>query len=165
MNKRTLVTATTAGILMIFALQTQACGEGQFNMGQGLQYQSYLAPRPASVLVYTDANGAAVTTHKDMMTGLKKAGHQVTEVSDDASFARALSEQRFDVVIADYRDADKVALSTASISSPPRILPIVERSQRNEPELRNRFRFYLLNGASLGQTLKTINLALPLSRK
>ena len=47
-----------------------ACGEGQFNMGQGLRYQGYLAPHPATVLVYDD--GAA--TARRCMPGCRKPG-------------------------------------------------------------------------------------------
>jgi len=44
-----------------------------------------------------------------------------------------------------------------SAQSRPRLLPVVARSDRNTPQLRNRFDLFLIDGASLGQYLKVIN--------
>ncbi len=51
MNKSVLATTLLAALLLAPG-PVHACGEGLFNMGQGLRYQGYLAPRPAAVLVY-----------------------------------------------------------------------------------------------------------------
>jgi hypothetical protein len=53
-----------------------------------------------------------------------------------------------------------VAASAAGAAARPRLLPVVARSLRNQPELRSRFELFLLDGASLGQYLKVINQAL-----
>jgi len=44
---RTIPTIAALAIA-VSTLPVQACGEGQFNMGQGMRYQGYLAPRPAT---------------------------------------------------------------------------------------------------------------------
>ena len=55
MNTKMLsVSALAAALSITLPTAATACGEGQFNMGQGLKYQAYLAPRPATVLVYAD---------------------------------------------------------------------------------------------------------------
>lgn len=152
MSKHILTTTLLTCVVALVSTSAQACGEGQFNMGQGLRYQGYLAPRPATVLVYDD--GAAA--RKALYTGLQKAGHKVIVVSNVDALSQALGERRFDVVIADFADA-AVVESSASTSARPRLLPVVERSQRNAPEVRSRFNLFVLDGASLGQYLKLIN--------
>lgn len=152
MKMTILTTVLLVGTLALVQRPAQACGEGTFNMGQGLRYQGYLAPRPATVLVYDD--GAA--DRKVLYAGLQKAGHKVTVVGDADALSQALRERRFDVVIADFADATMVE-SSASTSAKPRLLPVVERSRRNAPEVRSRFNLFLLDGASLGQYLKSID--------
>lgn len=152
MNKSILTATLLASALALVQTPAQACGEGTFNMGQGLRYQGYLAPRPATVLVYDD--GAA--DRKALYAGLQKAGHKVTVVGNADALSQALGARRFDVVIADFADATVVE-SSAGTSAKPRLLPVVERSRRNAPEVRSRFNLFVLDGASLGQYLKLIN--------
>ncbi len=68
-----------------------------------------------------------------------------------------MRQQRYDVVIAGYDNVDLVAARTSGAASGAKLLPVVERSQRNAPTLRNRFVLFLLDGASLGQYLKSID--------
>lgn len=152
-----LATLALASALALPASPSQACGEGQFNMGQGLRYQGYLAPRPATVLVLDD--GTMEPQRKALYAGLQKAGHRVTVVSDAAALSQALGEKRYDVIIASFADVDAVAARAAGASTQPRVLPVVQRNARNEPALR-RFPLFVLDGASLGQYLKVINQAL-----
>jgi CheY-like chemotaxis protein len=131
-----------------------ACGEGMFNTGQGLPYQAYLAPRPAAVLVFAEP-GTPDTREDALHAGLKKAGHRVTVVRDVEALKAAMREQRFDVVIAALDGID--AVTSAEAEQTPPLLPVVARSVRNSPEVRNRFDLFLIDGASLGQYLKAIN--------
>ncbi len=154
----------TASVLILGALLAPvaalACGEGQFNMGQGLRYQAYLAPRPASVLVYS-GQGQSLASQQALVKGLRASGHTVTTVSDANAMASALRSQRFDVLIADYADIDVAASSAQAASTPPALLPVVDRKVRNAPDFKQRFANYVLDGASLGQYLKSINSVLP----
>ena len=130
-----------------------ACGEGQFNMGQGLRYQGYLAPHPATVLVYDDG----ASDRKALYAGLRKAGHKVTVVGTADAMSQALQAGRYDVVIADFDDAAALQSRASGTSMHPGVLPVVARSRRNTPEVSSRFKLFLLDGASLGQYLKGIN--------
>lgn len=150
MNKPILTGLLTSAIALV-STPVQACGEGQFNMGQGLRYQGYLTPRPATVLVFDDA----AAHRKALYAGLQKAGHKITVVGTADALSQALRARRFDVVIADFGVASMVESSTTSAR--PRLLPVVERSRRNAPEVRSRFNLFLLDGASLGQYLKSID--------
>lgn len=151
MNIPVFAAALLTTALLLVQSPAQACGEGQFNMGQGLRYQGYLAPRPATVLVFDDG----AVDRKALYAGLQKAGHKVTVVGSSDAAARALAARRYDVVITDLDDTDAIAASAAGSKS--RLLPVVARSQRNAPDLRQRFGLFLLDGASLGQYLKSID--------
>ena len=133
-----------------------ACGEGMFNTGKGLSYQAYLAPRPAAVLVYADpASGSQEARQTALFAGLRKAGHTVTVVSDPGTLKRTIAEKKYDVVISSIDGIDAVAAVEGAQSSA--WLPIVARSARNSPEVKNRFDLFLIDGASLGQYLRAIN--------
>jgi len=155
--------ASVLALTLLPASLALACGEGQFNMGHGLQYQAYLAPRPATVLIYSGA-GESVAQRNALVKGLRDSGHTVTAVADADAMAQALQSKHFDVLIADYADIDAAA-SQAQASGPaaPALVPVVARSMRHDAGLRERFRAFVLDGASLGQYLKSINTALPVA--
>lgn len=88
-----------------------ACGEGIFNMGEGLRYDGYLAPRPATVLVY-EPDGDASPERIAVYRGLARAGHKVTVVTDSEHLRTALARQSFDIVIAEDRYAQALAIAT-----------------------------------------------------
>jgi len=152
MNRCILTTSALAFSLALVSPVANACGEGQFNMGQGLRYQGYLAPHPAKVLVYDETAG----DRRALYTGLQKAGHKVTVVGTSDAMSQALQAGRYDVVIADF-DAAAALQSRASGAAKPGLLPVVARNRRNAPDVSSRFKLFLLDGASLGQYLKGIN--------
>ena len=149
-----IATIAALGLSLALVCSTaSACGEGQFNMGQGLRYQGYLAPHPATVLVYDDGASARLALY----AGLKKAGHKVTVVGTADAMSQALQAGHYDVVIADFDDAAALQSRTSGTSAKPGLLPVVPRNRRNAPEVSSRFKLFLLDGASLGQYLKGIN--------
>lgn len=159
MKTSVLLASTLAAALAASA--SLACGEGQFNMGQGMRYQGYLAPRPATVLVYDDAGGGTDSAERaKLYKGLEMAGHRVTVVQDADAFSKAVADKRYDVVIADLSDVDQLSSDAGLLASQARLLPVVNRKARNAPELRSKFSLMLVDGASLGQYLKAINQAL-----
>jgi CheY-like chemotaxis protein len=142
-----------------------ACGEGQFNMGQGLRYQGYLAPRPATVLIYSTV-GESLAHRDALVKGLRESGHTVTTVADSGEMSAALHAQHYDVLIADYEDIDAAASGAQAIGADaPAVLPVVDRSMRKDPGLKARFANFVLDGASLGQYLKSIDSALPVASR
>jgi DNA-binding NarL/FixJ family response regulator len=134
-------------VAFVVAPTAFACGEGHFNMGQGMRYQGYLAPRPATVLVYDQDP----MQRKSIYQGLNRAGHHLTVARTTDDLAQALRSRHFDVVISDLGDSGTIDAGAA------RLLPVVQRQQRNEAGIRSRFRVFLLDGASLGQYLKGID--------
>ena len=114
-----------------------------------------LAPRPATVLVYNDAPTVPDET-RAVYRGLLHAGHRIEVARSPEQAASALRSHRFDVVIADYDQVEAINRQLAPDSG-TRVLPVVDASQRRADGLRQRFRAFLLEGASLGQHLKLIN--------
>lgn len=147
------------------ATPATACGEGQFNAGQGLPFQSLLAPRPATVLIYANPNPGVSDSKRDALyAGLQKAGHKLTFAGDPTALATALREKHYDVVITSFDAVDAVATATADAgngASTTALLPVVPRRDRDSSQLRSRFGSYLTDGSSLGQYLKMIGKALP----
>ncbi len=133
-----------------------ACGEGLFSMGEGARYHGYLAPRPATILVYgdEDAHGERQIA---VYRGLVQAGHRLAVAHDPDQLSQVLRQHRFDVVIANEDAIDTVREVTATAPSAPRLLPVVERGRGASPGAGGQFEFLLASGAGLGQYLRQIN--------
>lgn len=133
-----------------------ACGEGLFSMGEGVRYHGYLAPRPATILVYGDED-----VHREKQVavyrGLVQAGHRLAVAHDPDQLSQVLGEHRFDVVIANEDVIDTVHAATAAVASAPRLLPVVERGGNARSVGGGQFEFLLSHGAGLGQYLRQIN--------
>lgn len=133
---------------------SSACSEGMFSSGKGLAFQSYLAPRPAQVLIYSTTADAA---RDPLHAGLQKAGHTLTVVHDTDALAAALKRQHYDIVITAADDADQIASSVETGADAPTLLPIIARGASDASSLRDRFGAFVFDGASLGQYLTVIN--------
>jgi hypothetical protein len=153
MNARMLTKLSLFVAAVLGPSAVLACGEMMFNAGKGLPFQSYIAPRPADVLIlHSAANDDAY------YEALERAGHHLTLVLDPSDLEYELEQHDYDIVIADYDAIEAVPASLASNSAArPRLLPIVARSARKSPQVRERFKQILLEGASLGQVLTMIN--------
>jgi hypothetical protein len=130
---------------------SSACSEGMFSSGKGLAFQSYLAPRPAHVLIYSPSSDG---DRDPLHAGLEKAGHTLTIVRDADAMAAALESRHYDVVIA---AAEHVATTVPTGADAPAWLPIVARGTGSASSLRDRFGTFVFDGASLGQYLTGIN--------
>ena len=108
---RTTLLVPILVVAALAATPASACGEGIFSMGEGLRYDGYLAPRPATVLVY-EPDGDASPERISVYRGLARAGHKVTVVTDRELLPKALARQAFDIVIADDRHAPDLAIAT-----------------------------------------------------
>jgi predicted short-subunit dehydrogenase-like oxidoreductase (DUF2520 family) len=143
---RILASVATAAALALCAPAALACGEGMFNLGKGLPYQGYLAPRPAKLLVLDAADADA-----ELVASLERAGHTVTVVRDREALGASVARGGIDVVIGDLD-----ALSSLP-SGPARLLPVVPKSRRDSPAVRERYTHVLVAGASLAQMLRGIH--------
>jgi hypothetical protein len=147
------------GSVLLAALLTPqsgfACGEGMYAMGEGARHRGYLAPRKATVLIYND-QGTVPEATKAVYRGLVHAGHKVEVARNAGQLSTALRDRRYDVVIAEYDQIDVIDLQVNLVSKTS-LLPIVPDKQRSSDGWKQRFRFSLTQGASLGQYLKLID--------
>ena len=104
-----LMPAIAAFVIAIAAIPAHACGEGQFNMGQGMRYQGYLAPRPATVLVYDEDP----TQRRNIYQGLFRAGHRLTVARNADELAQSMRGKHYDVVISSLDRAAACLLYTS----------------------------------------------------
>ena len=159
MKQKPIAAGLVAGVLLLAATDAGACGATLFGTGQGSRFQAYRARIPANVLIYAtpqlaDTSAAAEPAIQD---GLRKAGHQVTVVSDADSLSAALAERRYDVVIADAGDAQAVADQLDGSVARTGVVPVVAKGAAPAGFAPDRFAQSLRASAGIGQFLKAIN--------
>lgn len=153
------------GLMFGFALSavpapTQACSESMFNSGGALPFQTYLAPRPASVLVYAEHDRSSETTDDAIYAGLTGAGHNVLVVHDEQELSDAFSSIEFDVVIAGATHLDLVTRLGQQLQEMPALVAVVSRAERRTASLGRQVGEVLVEGASIGRYLRAINRSL-----
>ena len=152
-----ILSRIVAGILALGSLGAQACGDVLFRVGHGMRYDSYVAPRPAAVLIYARAGGAATGNEDKLRKALEKAGHKVTLKSPGDSLVPDAGARPYDVVIADL-GAIRLAESAEGAVPKPAFLPVVGSGA--ESDVRDRYQWWLKEGASLGKVLQAIDKAM-----
>ena len=154
MNRHVLVPLLLAAA--VGAGPVLACGESMFNTGKGLEFQAYLAPRPATVLIYGTPDPSVPEDQRGkLLAGLREAGHKVTVVADAEAYAQALRAGNVDLVIADAGAVGTLAAANGA-GTAPRLLPVVPKGSRNAG---GTFELFLKSGARLGQYLRAIDTA------
>lgn len=152
---RTTLLVPILAVAIFAAAPAFSCGEGIFSMGDGLRYDGYLAPRPATVLVYepdSDATPERIAVYR----GLARAGHKVTVVTDREKLPEALAGQAFDIVISDDRYAQDLATATAASneSGARQLLVVANKPARGGPSAG---KASVRGTASLGTWLGALN--------
>lgn len=165
MNKSLLTSSVIAGVLSLASVDALACGETLFRVGQGMRYNAYAAPLPAAVLLYTGAGNATASNETELRKGLEKAGHKVTVVSAGESFVQASGARPYDVVIADLGAIDAITKSMGGATAKPSFVPVVGSSVSTESELRDRYPWWVREGAGLGKYLNAINKVMEIRAK
>jgi len=119
-----LIATTAAG-----SIDLDACGDKFLRVGRSARFRRYAAVHPAAILIYTprDATREGLDELKSL---LKRAGHNPRAVDRNASVSSALTASPFDVVIADYLDADRLKRDLQSVSSSATLLPILNTPDR-----------------------------------
>jgi hypothetical protein len=142
--------------LALAAGPASACGEATFNVGKGLEYQGYLAPRPATVLIYGTPDPTASSEQREkLLAGLRGAGHTVRVVADPDAYLQAVREGKVDLVIADAGAIDSLVAANGT-GTAPRLLPVVSRGKASST---GHFDLFVRTGARLGQYLRAIDRA------
>lgn len=154
MSKVLSTSRIVAGVLALASADALACGDVLFRVGHGIRYDSHAAPRPAVVLIYARAGGATASNENALRKGLEKAGHQVIIKSAGEGLATDAGAPP-DVVIADLPAIRLLAESGEGAVPKPTFVPVV--ASNAEGEARDRYRYWVKEGASLGKFLQAID--------
>ena len=157
-----VLSATIASVLALASVTAQACGDVLFRVGHGMRYDSYVAPRPAAVLLYARA-GESTGKEIALRKGLEKAGHTVTMKSAGESLVPEAGARPYDVVIADLAAINPLAESVGSAAPRPTFVPVVASSA--EGDLRDRYPWWVREGASLAKYLHAIDKVMEIRSK
>ena len=101
-----------------------ACGDKFLRVGRSARFRRYAAVHPAGILIYRPVNSDRAGID-DLKALLKRAGHKPVVLDRTASVAAALAASPYDVLIADYLDADRLKVDLQSAASPAVLLPIL----------------------------------------
>jgi hypothetical protein len=107
-----------------------ACGDKFLRVGRSARFRRYAAVHPGAILIYSPANSTRAGID-ELKALLKRAGHKAVALDRHASVSAALAASSYDVVIADYLDADRLKTDLQSAPSHPTLLPIVNRPDKD----------------------------------
>jgi hypothetical protein len=114
-----LIAIATAG-----AVDLGACGDKFLRVGRSARFRRYAAAHPAAILIYTPMNSTAAGI-QELTALLKRAGHRPVAVDRGTNMSLALATGQYDLVIADYADADRIKGNLQSATTKPQLLPIL----------------------------------------
>ena len=107
-----------------------ACGDKFLRMGRSARFTRYAAVHPAGILIYRPLNSTRAGID-ELKALLKRAGHKPVILDRTASVSAALNASRYDVIIADYLDADRLKVDVQSAASPAALLPILNQPDKD----------------------------------
>lgn len=139
------------GLLLVsFAGSALACGESRYRLGHGIRFEAFQVPLPAQLLIYS-------STDQHMTEELKAVGHQVTVAADSAQLADALSQARYDIVIAPYAEMGTVKQYVESASLQADLLPLVSGGRSERKAAKDQYDKYLNSKFDLRRYARTIH--------
>ena len=153
MNRLTLAIALSIFGWVIITVDAQACGESMFHTGTAMRYHAFITRQPADILVYHP--GLPDAQQKQLYSGLEKAGHKITVITDATALAQALATKRYDVIIASAHDMPVISLDIDKSAPAPALLAVVGSGTSEQPS-HDRFAHKLRENDGLNQYLKSI---------
>ena len=112
------------------SIDLSACGDKFLRVGRSARFSRYAAVYPAGILIYRPVNSTRAGI--DELTALlKRAGHKSVVLDRTASVSAVLTASPYDVVIADYVDADRLKVDLQSAASKAALLPILNQSSKD----------------------------------
>lgn len=114
-----LIATATSG-----AVDLGACGDKFLRVGRSARFRRYAAVHPAAILIYKPMNSTADGI-QELTAVLKRAGHRPVAVDRGTNISLTLSAGPYDVLIADYADADRINRDVQAAVIKPQLLPIL----------------------------------------
>ena len=121
--RRVLVIGVIA-MVIASSVDLGACGDKFLRVGRSARFRRYAAVHPAAILILSPANSTRAGI-QELQTILKQAGHRPVAVEHGMSIVSALAAAQYDIVIADYADADRIKRDIQTTASKPQVLPIL----------------------------------------
>lgn len=107
-----------------------ACGDKFLRAGRSARARNYGAIHPAKILIYKP--GADKKGLDKWQASLQRAGHKPFAITQPAALPKALAEKKYDLVIADFGDAETVKAQFPAETAQPPFLPIVHNGSASE---------------------------------
>lgn len=126
------------------------------------------SPRLASILAYTPRNSPVAGVVKDLerQSAAKREGLTFYSLSDPAGLDEVLKAKKYDLLLVDAGDADKLELQAQSVPSKPVVLPVVYQSSKAAAaEAEKKFHCVLTAPNSPGRYLSAIDRAIEFELK
>jgi len=125
--RRRELTGVLLAIPLACAIDLEACGDKFLRVGRSPKFARYAAVHPAGILIYRPINSTRAGTD-ELKALLKRAGHKPVVLDRTASVSAALAGSPYDVVIADYFDADRLKIAMQFAASKAALLPILNQT-------------------------------------
>lgn len=141
--RRRVFIAGLIAVTLSGSIDLRACGDKFLRVGRSARFSRYAAAHPAAILIYSPATSTRAGID-ELNAMLKRAGHKSVALDRHASVSAALAASRYDVVIADYLDADRLKVDLQSAASQAALLPILDKpSKAVETEAMQQYAFLI----------------------
>ena len=141
--RRRLFIAGVIGVALGRSIELSACGDKFLRVGRGARFRRYAAAYPVAILIYPPVNSTRAGID-ELKQFLKLAGHKPVVLDRHASVSAALKATPYEVVIADYGEADRLKAEVRSAGSQPVLLPILNNPEKDlEVAARRQYAFLI----------------------
>lgn len=131
-----VIVVAAAGLFAATAAQAcPACGDKLSLVGGGVSFERVSRVGPTGRIVVLAAPGSplqAADSDLGLVAGFRRAGHEVTVVTDEADLARVVHEQRTDVVLAHWSETKSAAGRLGTDGTSPTILAVTYKTEDAE---------------------------------
>ena len=130
MRRSVLIAGTAVLAMTVWGSVASACGDKFLAPGRGPSLCALnKPPHKIAVLIYGDASSAAVSavTSAEYRKTLAMVGYKVTTCTSGEECLREMKDKKFDVVLADAKDAQAVKEQTGS-----NVVPLLNKASKDE---------------------------------
>jgi hypothetical protein len=121
--------------LFLVAAAAWACGD-KLMLVMGMRSSRIKPDHPALILAYPGQTASA-TLIRDLRLhpAIRKAGHRIQVVEDNAGLDNALKGGKYDLVMTDIASANEVSQRLLSAPSKPVLLPVAFQASKEEQSI------------------------------
>lgn len=162
-------TALALAVGALLSTTAFACGDKLILTIGNLRFrQINEVPHPASILAYSPRNSPVgeVLKQLEQQSAAKRAGLTFHSFDDPGRLDEMLRDHKYDLLLVDAGDADKLERQAQSVPSKPMVVPVVPQSSKAEAaQAEKRFHCVLTVPNSLSRYLTAIDRAMDFKLK